>query len=322
MKAELGMAVQLPNESAASRTAKANKERSNGHAVSKRAAVAPDTPAGKQTASAPPKKNHKARLRDRMRKQKAVKQQHSAARGASEASSTGDSEHTDAASVNRNTLKNKRKRAKEKAARQAKAALKASGADTTTAAAATPPPSTATTATDSVLTIDPSIRNSTKRLARTTATPEPTGNDKQRLIAVQQQSEANAAKFGAIAESFENGQKWYQHPECIYTPHSSSSASTIILSTQQQQRLQQMREKAQSLLTAFSRSVQEGRGEMTREDERWLKTVMTAGTLSDKIAGMQLLLSDRCVADWSNSTDCWLWRRRRGDESPLWRSMH
>ena len=34
---------------------------------------------------------------------------------------------------------------------------------------------------------------------------------------------------------------------------------------------------------------------MTREDERWLKTVMTAGTLSDKIAGMQLLLSDRCV---------------------------
>ena len=304
MKAELGMAVQVPKNSKrpADRTAKVNKPR-NGHSASTLAAAKPVSSSPKLAtapSSAAPKKNHKARLRDRMRKQKVAKQQKSAN---GTASAHGSSGGTDASSTdtplttsNRNTLKNKRKRAKEKATRQAKAALKASGAETTTTAATTTPLSNDdTTATDVTLTIDPSIRNSTKRPSRATATSEPIMGDKERLTAAQQQSEANAAKFGAIAGSFDNGQKWYQHPQCIYTPHSSSSGSTIILSTQQQQRLQQARDKAQSLLDAYSRSVQEGRGDMTREDERWLKTVMTAGTLSDKIAGMQLLLSDRCV---------------------------
>ena len=232
-----------------------------------------------------------------MKKQKAAKLQQQASNGANGSSEEKQSDGIapDTATVNRNTMKNKRKRAKEKAARQAKAALKASGGDMTNTATSTQTLTTAPTATDSNFTIDPAIRNSTKRRSDATPTSEPAISEKERVIAAQQQSEANAAKFGAIAESFESGQKWFEHPECVYTPHSSSSASTIILSTAQQQRLQQTREKAQSLLTAFSRSVQEGRGEMTREDERWLKTVMTAGTLSDKIAGMQLLLSDRCV---------------------------
>ena len=309
MRAELGLAVKVPPATATATAAKSKPPRAavedkqrNGHAASKKTSASAPHKLPSQSSVEAPKKNHKARLRERMRKQKAAKQaaQRSTSGGntTSAEASSGDEVSSGTASSNRNTQKNKRKRAKEKAARQAKAALKASGVDVSNAALATtaqPAHTAATATTDTTLTIDPSIRNSTKRVHGAVSKPESAVPDKERLVAAQQLSEANAAKFGAIAGSFDSGQKWYQHPQCVYTPHSSSSPSTIVLSSAQQQRVQQMREKAQALLTAYSRSVQEGRGEMTREDERWLKTVMSAGTLSDKIAGMQLLLSDRCV---------------------------
>ena len=180
--------------------------------------------------------------------------------------------------------KNAKRRAKEKEQRKAKAQLKRTAPELFP----TPAPASATAA---PLKIDPSIKNSTRPLVTPAHAPPPLSEHAVRLAA-QAASEANNARFATLAAQFEQG-KWYTHTHATYTPQPSSR--TIVLDAASQARLAALRAKAHTLLTAYAQSVSHGGGGLDREDQRWLSQIMGSGTLSDKVAGMALLLQDRCV---------------------------
>ena len=296
MKAELGMKVAIPEKvkkpkpsakrtenggGGSSKTAAANmRPAKSAKAASSTAKTAATTPSPTTSASpASPStaqpKSHKARQRERQKKQRAQK-----AAATTPAPDTPPPPPEPTPSTNKNTLKNKRRRAKEKEHRQHKAELKL------TAPALFPPAATAS--------IDPSVKNSTKPSSLfhpSTPAPPPLSYREQR-IAEQAVSEATSARFSAIAASFEQG-RWYTHPHAQYS--APSSPHTVVLTPDAQQRLASHKAKAQALLASYGKSVSQVGGGMDREDQRWLSQIMTGGTLSDKIAGMALLLQDRCV---------------------------
>ena len=288
MKAELGMNVKIPDKrKAAGAVAKAQPAGAGGRSAatsgktaraSSLSTVSPPSPA----ASRARPNTHKARQRERKKKQKAAAVAAVAAAAAAPAAPVDD-----APSTNKNTVKNKRRRAKEKEARQHKAELKRS------APAVVPPVLAASSL------IDPSVKNSTKPPS-SSLTPASLRPARDERVATQQLSEANSARFSSLSALFENG-KWWTHPPATSAPSSSSSSASssshaILLDAATQQRLTASKTRAESVLSAYTASVtQGGGGPMDREDARWLSQVMSGGTLSDRVAGMQLLMQDRCL---------------------------
>ena len=181
-------------------------------------------------------------------------------------------------STNRNTMKNKRRRAKEKEERLARAQQRRDGSSSSSSSAA--------------VAVDATVKSSIQPVQPGTATGAV--SEREHQLQLQQLSEANNAKRAAIAAALSAEGKWFTHPQC-QSSAAASSAHTVVLDQQTQSRLQALREKAQSLLSAYSAAVSADSGAMSRDDARWLSSIMQGGTLSDKVAGMQLLMQDRCV---------------------------
>ena len=302
MKAELGMkGVKIPERvsggkrkqrttgtahkaSAAAEGRQQRKEHKAAAGATKAPVASPASPPLPPPPTSASTSTHKARQREKKRQQR--RSTPATTPVAAEADASAPPPSTAAALASQSQKKNHRRRAKEKEARQQKAQLKQATTTLTPTASSTPhtgpaaPPG-----------IDPSIKNSTKPIAPPPASLPPPLSEQAQRLAQQTQSEANNARLASLAAQFEQG-KWYTHTHATYSP---SSNRTVVLDAPTQARLSSLRAKAQSLLSSYAQSVSQGGGGLDREDQRWLTQILTGGTLSDKVAGMALLLQDRCV---------------------------